>query len=66
LHLRATALSAGRVIVAVLVLHRFESESSAAAARHAVFCTPLSHLATILPGTVIVTDIYNATQDPAR
>jgi putative copper resistance protein D len=54
------------VIVAVLVLHRFESESSAAAARHAVFCTPLSHLATILPGTVIVTDIYNATQDPAR
>lgn len=64
-HLGATALWAGSVIVAAPVLCRWND-----AAAHATgcegFCTRLSHLATMALVVVILTGIYNATQDTAH
>jgi putative copper resistance protein D len=64
-HLCATALWAGSVIVAARVLHRWGDASSATPARRVAFCTQLSHLATIALCAVIVTGIYNAAEDTA-
>jgi putative copper resistance protein D len=78
LHLGATALWAGSVIIAAPVLWRWnaaasEVESGEAAGQafaqstsRVAFCTQLSHLATIALAVVIVTGIYNATQDTAH
>jgi putative copper resistance protein D len=70
LHLGATALWAGSVIVAAPLLWRWNAvaseEASAGPASRVAFCTQLSHLATIALAVVIVTGIYNATQDTAH
>jgi len=65
-HLGATALWAGSVIVAAPVLRRWNETAPATPARHAAFCTRLSHLATSALAVVIVTGIYNVTQDTAH
>jgi putative copper resistance protein D len=66
IHLCATALWAGSVIVAACALHRWDDSSSAASARRVAFCTQLSHLATVALAVVIVTGLYNATQNMAH
>ena len=82
LHLAATALWAGSVMVAAPLLWRWNAEvskvvsgeasgqmsevTSAKLTGRAAFCTQLSHLATIALALVIVTGIYNATQDTAH
>jgi putative copper resistance protein D len=76
LHLSATALWAGSVIVAAPVLWRWNSNAavsteattvaSAGPANRVAFCAQLSHLATVALAVVIVTGIYNATQDTAH
>ena len=72
LHLAATALWAGSVIVAAPVLWRRGAEAATAVeadvarANRVRFCTYLSHLATGALAVVIVTGIYNATQDTAH
>ncbi|MGF6721614.1 putative copper resistance protein D [Paraburkholderia sp. GAS41] len=78
LHLAATALWAGSVMVAAPLLWRWNAALSkvitgealgltaANPADRAAFCTRLSHLATIALAVVIVTGIYNATQDTAH
>lgn len=66
LHLGATALWAGSVIVAAPLLCRWNDPVSATPVRRVAFCTQLSHLATIALGVVIVTGIYNATQNTAH
>jgi copper resistance protein D len=69
LHLAATALWAGSVIVTAPLLWR---RGTAAGVVHVTpanrvrFCTYLSHLATGALAVVIVTGIYNATQDTAH
>jgi putative copper resistance protein D len=65
-HLCATALWAGSVIVAAYALHRWDDSLSAASARRMAFCIQLSHLATAALGVVIVTGIHNATQNTAH
>ncbi|WP_166656261.1 CopD family protein [Paraburkholderia sp. BL10I2N1] len=66
IHLCATALWAGSVIVAACALHRWDNSSSASPPRRVAFCTRLSHLATVALGVVIVTGVYNAMQDTAH
>ncbi|MEW6344110.1 MAG: CopD family protein [Pseudomonadota bacterium] len=70
LHLGATALWAGSVIAAAPLLWRWGVAASAPAsiepASRVRFCTHLSHLATGALAVVIVTGIYNATQDTAQ
>jgi putative copper resistance protein D len=78
LHLGATAVWAGTVIVAALLLWRWNAAVSEVVSGQAAgvastqstsrvaFCTHLSHLATIALAVVIVTGIYNATQDTAH
>ncbi|MFM0209547.1 CopD family protein [Paraburkholderia sediminicola] len=65
-HLSATALWAGSVIVAAPVLWRWNDPASATPLRRVAFCTQLSHLATIALAVVIVTGLYNVTQDTAH
>jgi putative copper resistance protein D len=65
-HLCATAVWAGSVIVAACELHRWDDSSSAASARRVAFCTQLSHLATAALAVVIVTGLLNATQNMAH
>jgi putative copper resistance protein D len=65
-HLCLTALWAGSVIVATLVLRRLRKDSSSVAEQHAAFCARLSHLATMALGVVVVTGIYNAAEDTAH
>jgi putative copper resistance protein D len=73
-HLGATALWAGSVIVAAPVLWRWNAAASEEAPAVAstqptsrvAFCTQLSHLATMALAVVIVSGIYNATQDTAN
>lgn len=65
-HLCATALWAGSVIVAAPLLHRWSDTANHAAKEREGFCTRLSHLATMALAVVIVTGIYNATQDTAH
>lgn len=66
LHLSATALWAGSVIVAAPVLWRWNDPASATPLRRVAFCTQLSHLATTALAMVIVTGLYNVTQDTAH
>lgn len=74
LHLGATAVWAGSVIVAAPVLWRWNAaasavvsgKASAGRASRVAFCTQLSHLATLALAVVIVTGIYNVTQDTAH
>jgi copper resistance protein D len=74
LHLGATAVWAGSVIVAAPVLWRWNAaasedisgEARSRSANVVAFCARLSHLATIALAVVIVTGIYNATQDTAH
>jgi putative copper resistance protein D len=71
LHLAATALWAGSVIVAAPLLWRWGAAAAARSAHVAPgnrvrFCTCLSHLATGALAVVVVTGIYNATQDTAH
>lgn len=66
-HLSATALWAGSVIVGAWALLRWEDASlSEASLPHVAFCTRLSHLATIALVIVIVTGIFNVTQATAH
>jgi putative copper resistance protein D len=64
-HLGATALWAGSVMVAAPMLRRW-NDSAAHAPECEGFCTRLSHLATMALVVVIITGIYNATQDTAH
>jgi copper resistance protein D len=66
IHLCATALWAGSVIVAALLVRHFGRTASDAPARRAAFCSGLSHLATLALVVVLVTGIYNVTQDTAQ
>ena len=71
LHLAATALWAGSVIVAAPLLWCGGAGAATAVAdvapgNRVKFCTYLSHLATGALAAVIVTGIYNATQDTAH
>lgn len=66
-HLCATALWAGGVIVAALVLfQRRHDVSLDAPARRAAFCTHLSNLASISLVVVIGTGIYNTSRNPSH
>jgi putative copper resistance protein D len=65
-HLSATALWAGSVIVAAPLVCRWHDAAANTAPQREAFCTRLSHLATMALGVVIVTGIYNATQDTAH
>lgn len=65
-HLSATALWAGSVIVAAPVLRRWNDAASRSAEESEAFCTRLSHLATMALAVVILTGIYNAMQDTAH
>lgn len=65
-HLTATALWAGSVMVAAFLLRRWNAAASDVPARCEAFCTRLSHLATMALAAVIVTGIYNAMQDTAH
>ena len=71
LHLAATALWAGSVIVAAPLLRHWSAAATVDPAyvgtfSRVRFCTRLSHLATCALAVVIVTGIYNATQDTAH
>lgn len=65
-HLLATALWAGSVIVAAIALRRLEHESRRTPVQRAAFCAALSYLATVALVLVLVTGFYNAVQDTAR
>jgi putative copper resistance protein D len=65
-HLGATALWAGSVMVAAPLLCRWNAAALDMRVRREAFCTQLSHLATMALAAVIVTGIYNATQDTAH
>jgi putative copper resistance protein D len=64
-HLCATALWAGSVIVAATVLRRSPT-AHAVADQRATFCNELSHLATTALVVVLVTGLYNVMQDTAQ
>ncbi|MEM5425868.1 MULTISPECIES: CopD family protein [Paraburkholderia] len=64
-HLCATALWAGAVIVAAAVLRRSPTAHLAAEER-AIFCEALSHLATAALVVVLITGLYNVMQDTAQ
>ncbi|MCX4146276.1 CopD family protein [Paraburkholderia madseniana] len=65
-HLCGMALWSGSVIVAAFVLSRWDVASSRTIEQRADFCVQLSHLATVSLGVVVVSGIYNATQDTAH
>ncbi|MFC5431380.1 CopD family protein [Paraburkholderia denitrificans] len=65
-HLLATALWAGSVIVAAILLRRFVYEPVRPPAQRAAFCAALSYLATAALVLVLVTGFYNAVQDTAQ
>lgn len=65
-HLAATALWAGSVIVAAPVVYFSRDAFATAPMEHDAFCTRLSHLATMALAVVIATGIYNAAQDMAH
>ena len=64
-HLCATALWAGSVMVAAPVMWRWNDPASVTPVRRVAFCEKLSYLATLALVVVIVTGIYNAMQDTA-
>lgn len=70
LHLSATALWAGSVVVAAPLPWYWKPKRFAidpvSAGNRVAFCTQLSHLATFALVIVIVTGIYNVTQDTAH
>jgi copper resistance protein D len=65
-HLSATALWAGSVIVAAPLLCFSRDTVKWTPREREAFCTRLSHLATIALAVVITTGIYNATEDTAH
>lgn len=65
-HLCATALWAGSVMVAAVLLRDFSRTAGDAPVQRAAFCTDLSHLATTALVIVLITGIYNVTQDTAQ
>lgn len=65
-HLIATAMWAGSVMIAANVQGCSRFTASATPPQRAAFCTQLSHLATIALGVVVISGIYNATQDTAH
>jgi copper resistance protein D len=65
-HLCATALWAGSVIVAAVLQRGFARAANDAPMRRAAFCGHLSHLATMALVVVIITGIYNVIQDTAQ
>ncbi len=65
-HLCATALWAGSVIVAAVVLRRPAPTDCGGVEQRAAFCTELSHLATVALIVVLVTGLYNVMQDTAQ
>lgn len=65
-HLSATSLWAGIVIVAAILLRRLEREPGRPPGQRAAFCAALSHLATAALVLVLVTGFYNAVQDTAH
>jgi copper resistance protein D len=65
-HLFATALWAGSVIVAAVLLRGLKAVASSTPERRAAFCSALSHLATSALVVVIVTGFYNVVQDTAH
>jgi copper resistance protein D len=66
-HLGATALWAGSVIVAAVLLRRFTRASHGGAPEpSAAFCAQLSHLATTALLVVLITGVYNVMQDTAH
>lgn len=65
-HLCATALWAGSVIVAAVVLHRAARGYPDAPEQSAEFCTELSYLATFALVLVLITGIYNGMGDTAQ
>ncbi|MFX1695478.1 copper resistance D family protein [Paraburkholderia sp. A1RO-5L] len=65
-HLSATALWAGSVIIAAVLLRALEREPGHPPVQKAAFCSALSHLATAALVFVLVTGFYNAVQDTAQ
>ncbi|RKE37877.1 putative copper resistance protein D [Paraburkholderia sp. BL23I1N1] len=65
-HLSATALWAGSVIVAAILSRGLGREPSRPPGQRAAFCSALSHLATAALVFVLVTGFYNAVQDTAQ
>ncbi|WP_181969691.1 copper resistance D family protein [Paraburkholderia sp. DHOC27] len=65
-HLTATALWAGSVIVAAPLLWRWRRAAAMPPMQCEAFCTRLSHLATLALVVVIGSGIYNAAQDTAH
>lgn len=65
-HLSATALWAGSVIIAAVLLRGLEREPGRPHGQKAAFCSALSHLATAALVFVLVTGFYNAVQDTAQ
>ncbi|RQH06561.1 CopD family protein [Paraburkholderia dinghuensis] len=65
-HLVATGLWAGSVIVAAIVLYRRSREAGGSPGQKAAFCSALSYLATVALAVVLVTGFYNAMQDTAH
>lgn len=65
-HLSATALWAGSVIVAAILLYRLSREAGISPRQRADFCSALSYLATLALVVVLVTGVYNAVQDAAH
>jgi copper resistance protein D len=65
-HLLATALWAGSVIVAAVLLRSSSCGQVDSPAQRAAFCSALSHLATAALVIVLVTGFYNVVQDTAQ
>ncbi|MGU7779083.1 CopD family protein [Burkholderia sp. PU8-34] len=65
-HLCATALWAGSVIVAAVVLRRSAPIMRDMAEQQAAFCSGLSYLATATLVVVLITGLYNVMQDTAQ
>jgi copper resistance protein D len=65
-HLFATALWAGSVIAAAVLLRGCQSVASGTPERRTAFCSALSHLATSALVIVLVTGFYNVVQDTAH
>ncbi|WP_233864366.1 copper resistance D family protein [Paraburkholderia adhaesiva] len=65
-HLVATGLWAGSVIVAAILLYRLSREAGSSPGPKAAFCSALSHLATLALVVVLLTGFYNAMQDTAH
>ncbi|WP_207005517.1 CopD family protein [Trinickia mobilis] len=65
-HLFATAMWAGSVIIAAVVLRRSALRQNSAWHHCVEFCTRLSHFATASLALVLLTGVYNAAEDTAQ